>query len=416
MLWDTTDTTATFGGTASGKVENPVSYEENGTILVISVTDDFIDGDTLTISGLSFTSFTAVNTAVSALGLRTTGSGTTTSANDNRTIAIYGTLTLDTHGDGQVTDNFNTETETGIPLHAFRLVPAGEYMDVTALSFALTGVNGITTDDLTNVRLYRDTNSDGIYDGGDIQVGGDGVDTITDQTGTIVFSTTFTASTTSDYILIGDLVNLENRDAFIVSLDTAYLTIVGTTTGNGFTSGSPLSIQHMRGGGGGGSISLVIGGAPPAGDGIRTGGTEGAVDPNTGDTIGSEVGFNAPGDFSSVIIPNWTTPASVYNSDGVYATAFIPTSYVEYNSFNFSVPSNNIITGIEVKLEASANTAAGDISVKLTGDGGSSVTSAKTTNTLTTSDAVYVLGSPSDTWGACGHLLKPIMETSSLRL
>ena len=42
MRWDTTDTTATFGGTASAKVSNPVSYLGNGEILVIPVDVDFL--------------------------------------------------------------------------------------------------------------------------------------------------------------------------------------------------------------------------------------------------------------------------------------------------------------------------------------------------------------------------------------
>lgn len=63
------------------------------------------------------------------------------------------------------------------------------------------------------------------------------------------------------------------------------------------------------------------------------------------------------------------------------------------------MPSNNTITGIEVKIEAAGTTAAGSIDVKLSWDGGSTLTTLQNTGTLTSTDAIYTLGSPSDTWG-----------------
>ena len=63
------------------------------------------------------------------------------------------------------------------------------------------------------------------------------------------------------------------------------------------------------------------------------------------------------------------------------------------------MPGGDDIEGIEVKLEISGTTAAGDIDVQLSWDGGSSFTTAKTTPTLTTTDSVVVLGGPGDTWG-----------------
>jgi len=60
MTWDTTDTSADIGGTASGKVNSTVSFPDNKTLL-IDVTSDFAAGDTLTISGLSFTNFSAAS-------------------------------------------------------------------------------------------------------------------------------------------------------------------------------------------------------------------------------------------------------------------------------------------------------------------------------------------------------------------
>jgi len=61
MTWDTTDTTAAIGGGASGKVSDSVTYEGSNKILVLNVTSDFSAGDAITVSGLSFTSFSAVS-------------------------------------------------------------------------------------------------------------------------------------------------------------------------------------------------------------------------------------------------------------------------------------------------------------------------------------------------------------------
>ena len=52
-----------------------------------------------------------------------------------------------------------------------------------------------------------------------------------------------------------------------------------------------------------------------------------------------------------------------------------------------------------VKLELSGSTAAGSVDVQLSWDGGISWTSTKNTGTLTTTDTVRTLGSPSDVWG-----------------
>ncbi|PIY82871.1 MAG: hypothetical protein COY78_04470 [Candidatus Omnitrophica bacterium CG_4_10_14_0_8_um_filter_44_12] len=80
MAWDTTDTTATFGGSASAKVSNPVSYPNSKTLL-INVTTNFANGDTLTVADLSFKNFNSVG--LSSLTLSIDG-GTTTAATDDK--------------------------------------------------------------------------------------------------------------------------------------------------------------------------------------------------------------------------------------------------------------------------------------------------------------------------------------------
>ncbi|MGD9052771.1 MAG: SBBP repeat-containing protein, partial [Desulfobacterales bacterium] len=61
MVWDTADTTASICGGAAGKVSTTVSYEDSDKTLVIDVTTDFAASDYITISDLSFTSFTAAS-------------------------------------------------------------------------------------------------------------------------------------------------------------------------------------------------------------------------------------------------------------------------------------------------------------------------------------------------------------------
>ena len=55
MVWDGSDTTATIGGSASGKVSTTVTYEDAGKTLVLDVTSDFVNGDAIVVSDLSFT-------------------------------------------------------------------------------------------------------------------------------------------------------------------------------------------------------------------------------------------------------------------------------------------------------------------------------------------------------------------------
>ncbi|MBP7846008.1 MAG: alkaline phosphatase D family protein, partial [Candidatus Pacebacteria bacterium] len=59
MTWDATDTTAVIGGGASAKVSTTVSYEDSNKTLVLNVTSNFANSDAITVSGLSFTSFTS---------------------------------------------------------------------------------------------------------------------------------------------------------------------------------------------------------------------------------------------------------------------------------------------------------------------------------------------------------------------
>jgi hypothetical protein len=138
-----------------------------------------------------------------------------------------------------------------------------------------------------------------------------------------------------------------------LSSNTTYYFRAYATNSLGTTFGDILSFITRIFVGGGNSI----GNASPVGAGIISGGESGGG----GESIGSEI---------------------------------------DYHTLTFNVPAGDTITGIAVKLEASASQAGGTFGVELSWDGGSTVTTnGKATPALTTSDAVYTLGGSSDTWG-----------------
>ncbi len=172
MTWDTTVTTVTLSGTASAKVSTTLlAYENSNKTLVLNVTSDFTVGQTLTISGLKFTSFTAVS-AATGLQLVTAGSGGATADTDNRTKTIQTpTATLFSFSDqtfsvGQaatsaslptVTDDAGVATITAANDIRIR-IPAGLNMTwdttVTTVSFFGTASGKVST----TLSAYEDSN------------------------------------------------------------------------------------------------------------------------------------------------------------------------------------------------------------------------------------------------------------------
>jgi hypothetical protein len=108
-----------------------------------------------------------------------------------------------------------------------------------------------------------------------------------------------------------------------------------------------------------------------------------------------------------------TSPTSAYVADGVFASD--PSSGTNTNTsctnagkdkhlfynFNITMPTLTAANGIEVKLNARVNNtgSAPKICVQLSWDGGTTWTTAKTTATLTTTNATYTLGTTVDNWG-----------------
>jgi hypothetical protein len=93
MVWDTSVTTATFGGTGAGNVSNPVSYDPSGRVLIIPVGTDFSANQTLTIEGLYFKNFAIANQAKPGLKVFVGGAGDTFADSwDVKTIMIKGVV------------------------------------------------------------------------------------------------------------------------------------------------------------------------------------------------------------------------------------------------------------------------------------------------------------------------------------
>ena len=149
-VWDNSVTTVTLTGGAAGKVSTTVTYSSGNKIVNFNVTSDFNSGQLVTISGLKFTTFSAVSAATALQLILKAGDPVT--ATDNRTITIIApsfTGTADqvfTVGDAStamttntVTDNATTATITAANDIRLR-IPAGFNMVWnTALTTATIG-------------------------------------------------------------------------------------------------------------------------------------------------------------------------------------------------------------------------------------------------------------------------------------
>ena len=108
-----------------------------------------------------------------------------------------------------------------------------------------------------------------------------------------------------------------------------------------------------------------------------------------------------------------TSPANAYANDSSVATdtnsgTNTNTSCTNngkdnhrYYNYNLNLPATAVIKGIQVRLDARADATSGSpkICVQLSWDGGTTWTTAKSTTTLSTTEATYTLGSIADTWG-----------------
>jgi hypothetical protein len=295
MRFDPSITTASFGGSASGKVTNSLSYEGGDSVVYIPVSSNFGASDVLTISGLKLMSFNAVNAAIAAFNILKDGiTDIVADATDDKTVTIKGKETLADSSFGVTTNQFNslssgTNNLTSTPLYMFRITPAGENITVTNLVLNLSDIQGVSDSDITSVGLYIDYNSNGVVDANETQVGGAGSVSISGTTGTITFSSSFTATTTRDYIMRADVSNITQADSFAVRLMPSGITSSGVTSTVAITPSGIVNVVIHRntgfiggGNGSGGRRFAEIGGDPPAGQGVVSGGGSSGGNENGG--------------------------------------------------------------------------------------------------------------------------------------
>ncbi len=214
------------------------------------------------------------------------------------------------------------------------------------------------------------------------------------RNGTLTFSTDFLSTTTQDYVVVADW-NAPAKGSYLtLDLYPAGISAIDDS-GSQTIYGDVDRVQHSRNnkGGGGRARNSDIGGDVPLGRATTTGGTN-----DGGEEIGNDPNYFWP----TAHTGPWNNGAYAYDQvDGTYADTATHLATSTFSDHGFSVPGSNDIKGVEVKLEASyVGTPDGyDLDAQLSWDGGTSWTTAKTVSSLTTTDTVYTLGSPSDTWG-----------------
>lgn len=114
MVWDSSDTSATIAGGASAKVSATVSYENSDKTLVVAVSSDFSDGDSITLSGLSFKTFTS--SASDQLDLEIDNAGTVACVDAYwKTIYFAASSAIFTGGNGHGYAVYTFETQPDAP-------------------------------------------------------------------------------------------------------------------------------------------------------------------------------------------------------------------------------------------------------------------------------------------------------------
>jgi surface protein len=410
--FDTSVTSLTFGGTAAGKVDGTVTYEDGGATLVINVTSDFLPSETLTIDGIQVGSFGSISSSTSRFTL-TVGNSETgpIESNDLYTIRITGTFTLADHPQGQVPNQFpflNTDTR---PIFAFALTPAHEHATVTALTLNLSRLINVDEARVSNIRLYHDADDSRTVTGGDTIVAtGTFAHTLTTGTVTFTLENDLSLTAATSYLVVADLQNVSYANTMNIDLKAEGITVIGQTSGaRPVILGTVTRAGHSKG------LTIEEDGSLDAGDAtgpvapvgiIRSGGSAGGGSsspqaPTTPENlIGSESGFYAPTVTGTLASHNqWTGGANAFTANNTYATANTEGLQQSYSVFQIPIiPSGNTVGGITVKLEASVDTATGTISIALSSDSGSTFSDTRTSATLTNEDGVYVIGSRSDLW------------------
>ena len=176
MTWDAADTTAVIGGAAAAKVSTTVTYEDSDQTLVLDVTSDFGPGDQVTISGLSYTAFSAPS-AADNLELVDSGAGGATASEDTETITVidrYGILSaasqVFTVNDPTTASSLLTITEDGATptitdANNLRIrIPAGFNMTFDPTVLAVTVGGSASAKVSATLLAYEDGNQTAVLD------------------------------------------------------------------------------------------------------------------------------------------------------------------------------------------------------------------------------------------------------------
>ncbi len=241
MLWDTSITAGSFGGTASAKVSNPVTYEGGGSVLVIPVDSDFSTGDTLTFSSFKFNSFgTATSSTPGAIGIFAGGSTDQTyDATTTQSVAIRGTVALAEHGEAgsQTTDQWDVLSSTTSVHYRYRLQVAGEHVSIATTTFSISGISGVDASNFSTMRLFEDGDNNGL------------ANSTTTQTQTLRPTSDFSIGMSRQGCSIGN--NFDCVDETVSDDDTTYVHVTGA--GGSFDyyqmgnlSGSLPTITNVR--------------------------------------------------------------------------------------------------------------------------------------------------------------------------
>jgi len=308
------------------------------------------------------------------------------------------TMVLAEHSQGQATNSFSYSEQDEATLFAFSLDNTEAALAVTEIVLTLSNIKRpLDAENIANISLYIDENSNGVYEEGDTLIDSSGVLSVNGLTGTITFNEQLIVDETMNLIVVADLIGINNRSSLVVSLSTSGIIVVG------LKSGGVSSAYHYRNLSSGAISNLF--GEPPAGveviDGGGSGGGGSVLEEEDGENIVPDGNFKRP---SSTGSPHnaWTNPSLALASDNTYATTSSDAAEgvsQSFADFGFTVPDGNTIEGIIVKVDAKAIGAGGTIDIALSWDGGETHTTVKTISNLTSSDVVYVLGGLSDKWG-----------------
>ncbi|MHC5109099.1 MAG: hypothetical protein ACYTHJ_04380 [Planctomycetota bacterium] len=149
-------------------------------------------------------------------------------------------IDLDDHMAGQETDAFSQSgSETDAELFGFELAPQGGSQTVTQLVFSVSNIVTLLDGDWAGVEIIVDANGDGTIGVGETtSVGGSGA--VSTSGGTITFSTSFSVTATTQYILRADFASLSDGDRVTVGLSSSDLTSTACV------SGTATSVSHRE--------------------------------------------------------------------------------------------------------------------------------------------------------------------------